>query len=98
MNPVDEFPLVLHKTYYHNGFFNLRVDYDHLVRKDDGPVVIVLPGEGGFEGRVGRSANSNGTARIFGGARLRAWFVAHFKVGDTVTVEFASPTLLRMRL
>jgi hypothetical protein len=94
---VERFPLTLHKTYYHNGFFNLRVDYDHLVRADDGPVVIVLPGHGGFEGRVSRNANLNGTARIYGGARLRDWFVANFEPGDVIIVEFASPTLLRIR-
>ena len=42
-NPVYE--LTLHKTYYDDGFFNLGVGVEGLVRPDNGPVTIELASE-----------------------------------------------------
>jgi hypothetical protein len=39
----------------------------------------------------------NGTARIHGGAELRDWFQRHSKVMDTVSVEFLSPAMIRLK-
>lgn len=36
------FPLVLQKTYYKQGFFNVTVDFDHFVRSTEGQVDLVL--------------------------------------------------------
>ena len=95
MNKNTVFPLRLEKTYYDNGLFNVRRAFDHLVTSDNGPISLQL-GRGGpvIEGSVSRDAQSNGTARIFGGARLRNWFQQNYAMGDTVTVRFDTPSHL----
>ena len=80
--------LTLHRTYYMKGFFNVRVDFDRYVRSDDGPVKLVCGDHIQVAGRVTRTANLNGTARIFGGAALRDWFQMNFEQGETVKVDF----------
>jgi len=92
------FVLTLQQTYYDHGFFNVTVDYDGYVRDREGPVHLVLgeEGEQTIEGRIDRHANQNGTARIHGGPRLRAWFQANFQVMALVAVDLGSPDLIQL--
>jgi len=88
---VPIFRLKLEKTYYEKGFFNVPVDFDRYVLASDGLIELIL-GKGNLPitGKVYRTANQNGTARIWGGAKLRDWFKANFKSHDIVTVDFTS--------
>lgn len=90
------FPLRLEKTYYNMGFFNIKLDFDHLVRSDDGPVTLQLGNSGFVQGYVNRRANINGTARVMGGASLRDWFRQNYAMGDIVPVTFHAPDLLAL--
>ncbi len=91
------FPLKLERSYYEKGFFNVPVRYDDLVRKEDGPVVLLLGDESQIEGYVNRSsANNNRTARVIGRAALRDWFKENYSHGDTVPITFESPQRLRL--
>ena len=89
------FVLRLEQTYYDQGFFNITVDHDRYVGAE-GRVELVL-GEGATAGgRIDRNANTNGTARIRGGAPLRAWFQRGYSKGDSVPVRFRSPRILEL--
>jgi len=86
-----KFQLVLEKTYYNQGFFNVKIDHDRYIRKTEGPITVQL----GTDGRelictVNRTANMNNTARILGRSKLRDWFYANFKPMETVWVEVVS--------
>lgn len=87
------FRLRLWKTYYNQGFFNVRREFDQYVG-DEGPVTLMLRGNGRIAGYVNRSANLNGTARVMGRATLRDWFQSNYSVGDTVPVRFETPRRL----
>lgn len=85
------FKLILQKTYYRQGFFNVTVDFDRFVRSTEGPVGLVLgKSRDKIEGKINRSANRNGTARIMGGAKLRDWFCDTHKLGDVVDIDLSS--------
>ena len=88
----------LMKTYSEKGFFNVGVDYQRFVTMQDGPFDIFLGDstEPIVGGRVNRSANQNATPRIYGNKALQVFFQAHWKVGDTVRVEFISPIAVRV--
>lgn len=89
------FQLVLHPTYYNNGFFNVLREFDRYVRRDEGPVTLVLGNRFQEIGaRVDRNANRNGTARIIGNAPLLRWFQREYHEKDVVPVRFASPDRL----
>lgn len=84
------FPLVVHQTYWNQGFFNVRVEFDDLV-ESGGTVWLLLEAERHrIEATINRSANQNGTARIMGGPGLRDWFQRHCRVGQTVFVDLSS--------
>ena len=87
-----KFLQTLERTYYNQGFFNVKVAYDGLIRKDDGPIAIQF-GYGGhaIPGRVDRRANLNSTARIHGRSALKKWFHANFQVGECVVVDVQAP-------
>ena len=92
---MQTFHLTLQPTYYRHGFFNVAVACDHHLRPDEGPVLLKLGRHGvDIEARVTRRANRNGTARVYGGARLRDWFQRSFAVGDTVDIDLQSPNWL----
>jgi hypothetical protein len=89
-NPVYE--LTLHKTYYKMGFFNLGVDVEQYIRKDEGPINILLgDAKKKIIGQVDRSANKNGTPRIFAGKELINWFQNNFNLKDKVQIDILSP-------
>ena len=93
------FPMTLQKTYRDMGFFNVTVEYDGYVRRTEGPVELLLVDgrtEERLQARVNRTAQSNGTARIMGGTRLRDWFQHHYRVGDQVDVDIRSPEHIRI--
>ena len=94
MSTHSVFPLRLEKTYYNNGFFNVKRAFDHLVRSDDGPVTLQLGSDGSIPGHVNRTANMNGTARVMGGARLGDWFRQNYAMGDIVPITFHAPDRL----
>ena len=89
--------LTLYKTYYNQGFWNVPVDLDRYVRKDEGPITLVL-GQSGLEVQafVNRSANQNGTARIMGRSALRKWFQQNYDVMDDVPVRFVAPNRITL--
>lgn len=92
--------LTLHKSYFNHGFFNVPVAFDACVRRDEGPVSLVLISSAGEQrgtARVDRNANPNGTARIFGGTTLRDWFQRRFRQGDHVEVDLSSSETLLIR-
>ena len=89
------FALKLQKTYYRQGFFNVTADFDRYVRSSDGRIRLRL-GRNGPEitATVKRSANLNGTARIYGRVALRDWFRREFKLLDTVNVDLTSQEVI----
>jgi len=94
-NPV--YYLTLYPTYYDNGFFNLGVAVDALIRPDSGPIKIELgSSHRSIEGHVNRNANQNGTPRVHGGTELRDWFQATYEVSDRLAVHILSPTRIRL--
>lgn len=96
--PANGFSFTLQKTYYERGFFNVPAESDGQVRSAEGPIELVLDNmEQTVPARLDRKANSNGTARIFGGVKLRAWFRANFGAMDVVQVAVESPDVLRLR-
>lgn len=92
---MPTFKLTLQKTYYKMGFFNVGVTHNRFVRKTEGPVRIRLGHDGPeIVGRVDRSANQNGTARVMGGAPLKRWLQANFVAMDIVDVDLSSDDLI----
>lgn len=93
--PMPIFNLVLQKTYFNQGFFNVSVDYDRFVRKTEGQIKIKLGGHGlEILGTISRKANRNGTARIMGNAALKNWFQNNFEPMDTVAVDLSSQDIV----
>jgi hypothetical protein len=95
---VPIFKLRLESTYYNRGFFNVRVGFDDYVRPTAGPVTLLLgEREQQIGGYVDRTANQNGTARIFGRSPLKDWFQTNFAMYDIVDVDFLSFEIIHLR-
>lgn len=92
MTSLPVYKLTLHKTYYDKGFFNLGIDVERFVRSDSGPIAILLgDSKARIEGRVDRTANVNGTPRVFGGVELQNWFQRSYDLKDVIDVCIMSP-------
>lgn len=92
-----QFEVVLHPTYYHQGFFNVRVPFEHLFGGDGEDVeIFVQGGEDPITGMINRTANRNGTPRIMGGAALRDWFRAAAEEGQALQVDVRTKNSIRL--
>ncbi|MFA8020643.1 GIY-YIG nuclease family protein [Bremerella cremea] len=95
---IGRFPITLHPTYMRSGFFNVGVDHQMLLGQDGETIEFFLgDAEAPIMGTINRSANSNHTPRLMGGAGLRDWFQAEFAVGEEMVVEALSPRSVRLR-
>ena len=87
-----KFEQVLEPTYYNNGFFNVKVEFDRFIRNTNGPIAIQLGyGQYVVPGRVDRKANLNNTARIYGRTKLKNWFQSNFGLGQSIIVDIRAP-------
>lgn len=92
-----EFEVTLHTTYYHQGFFNVRVPFEHLFGGDGEPIEIFVTGaDEPITGMINRTANTNGTPRIMGGRLLRDWFYEAMEEKGVVRVDVLTPNSIRM--
>jgi curved DNA-binding protein CbpA len=90
------FRLTLQPTYYRTGFFNVTVEYDRFVRRSEGSVQLILGNNEQIQGKINRTANLNGTARVYGGGELRRWFQDHHDPLDTVNIDLSSFEQIRI--
>jgi ribonuclease VapC len=90
--------IVLHRTYYQQGFFNVPVEHDKRFGPHNSKIEILLEdATDPIDGVINRTAQRNGTARILGHARLRDYFRSHFQPGDSVSLMIESPQRIRIR-
>ena len=92
IDPV--FELTLEQSYYAGGFFNVPVAYDDYLGESGSSVELTLGRGAPARGRIDRKANRNGTARVYGGVAMRAWFQRHHAQGDRVLVRIRTPNRL----
>jgi len=96
-NSIPKFKLRLRKTYYHQGFFNVTREFDPYIGKNEAEIEFHLfDSDVVLHGRINRTANLNGTARIMGGKELKRWFQSRFKIGDFIGVEFLTKNSVRL--
>jgi hypothetical protein len=90
--------VTLEKTYYNQGFFNVPVKYSDDFGADEALIEIQLGNNPKdlIQGRIDRTANTNGTPRIMVGKILTHWIQKNFKQGDTLTVDILSETSIRL--
>lgn len=97
--PLGEFQVVLHTTYYHQGFFNVRVPQQELFAGDGEPIEIFVSREvEPIEGMINRTANTNGTPRIMGGRQLRDWFYEAAQEKGEIRVIVMTPNSIRLEV
>ncbi|MEI7695350.1 MAG: GIY-YIG nuclease family protein [Chlorobium sp.] len=89
--------LILHKTYFNKGFFNVGVEYARHFGNDLEKINIFCNGENVMIiGHINRSANKNNTPRIMGGVQLKRWFQQNVGINGKFCLEILSPTSIRI--
>jgi hypothetical protein len=97
-NSIATFVLVVHKTYYNQGFFNVGVSHAaHF--GGDGQEIEILCGNGDqpLIGTINRTANNNETPRIMGGKGLRDWFQRNVREMQEVNISVISQNAIRIQ-
>lgn len=95
--PIAQFLLVVQKTYYRMGFFNVGVGQSTLFG-GDGQEIEIFCGDAAqpIIGTINRTANNNQTPRIMGGKGLRDWFQRNVREMQEVHVTLLSPNAIRI--
>src|SRR5690606_17317693 len=94
-----EFQVTLHTTYYHQGFFNVRVQYQDLFAGDGEPIEIFVSGQSEpITGMINRTANTNGTPRVMGGRELRDWFYEAATEKADIRVIVMTPNSIKLEI
>jgi hypothetical protein len=86
------FEVILGKTYYRNGFFNVPVRFSTLF-PSHGSEISIYCGDSRtlMRATVDRKANqTNQTPRIYGRGSLANWFGVYNRLDDTATIRIVS--------
>jgi hypothetical protein len=95
--PTVTFPLVVQKTYYKQGFFNVSVAFEKVFGGDGQEIEIFCgDAEQPIVGTINRTANTNHTPRIMGGKGLRDWFRRAMQELQEASVAVLSPNAIRI--
>jgi hypothetical protein len=89
---VDSFSILLYKTYFNSGFFNVPVLHSQSLGAD-GEQIDIFCGQmpSPITGSINRRCNATNAPRIMGGAGLRDWLQKNAKVTDEISVSVYSP-------
>ena len=95
--PRASFPLVVQRTYYNQGFFNVGVSHAQLFG-GHGQTIDIFCGNADkpIVGMINRTANNNQAPRIMGGTGLRDWFQRHMQEMPVAIVTMLSQTAIRI--
>jgi hypothetical protein len=89
--------LIVQKTYYNSGFFNVPVGYSKFFGADLQTISIYCEGKTDpIIGFINRTANKNSSPRIMGGADSKRWFQSDSKEMGEIDVEILSPTSIKL--
>jgi hypothetical protein len=95
VNP--KFTLTLHRTYFNQGFFNVSIDCQHYFGSDLEKINIYCGSEQlQIIGYINRTANTNGTPRIMGGAQLKQWIQKSATEMGSLNVEIVAQNSIRL--
>jgi hypothetical protein len=92
------FDIELGKTYYGQGFFNVKTEFSELFGTDKKIIEIQLGDESEniIKGYINRTANENGTPRIMGGKTLTDWIKNNFTLGELLNVKILSTIAIKI--
>ena len=98
INSAGSFVIILGRTYFNQGFFNVPVKYSKKFAGNNSRIEILLGNTtNSIEGYINRHANKNGTPRIMGGSELKRWIQKKFKLGDKMKIHIFSPSSIGLR-
>lgn len=84
--------------YLSKGFFNVPTRYSRLFGSDQDHIRILCGGDKvALQGRIDRSANTNATPRVLGGAPLKRWFEEHVGLNKPVDIDILAPNAVWLR-
>ena len=89
---ITSFPLIIQRTYYNTGFFNVPSAYSNAFG-NDGETIDIYCGNDHhpITASINRRANLNNTPRIMGGAGLKKWIQGNVSMMDEIKVSVSSP-------
>lgn len=95
--PASTFVFTMQPTYWARGFFNVGMANSASLGADGQPIEIYCGDAADpILGSINRTANTNGTPRIFGGRALRVWVQANVEEMAQVRVDVLTPTAIRL--
>ena len=94
---VDAFLIVLQKTYFNSGFFNVPVAHAASLGADGEQIdifcgTIAEP----ITGVINRRCNASNAPRVMGGTGLRDWLQSHANMMEEIVVHVTSPNEIRI--
>jgi len=93
------FTLIVEKTYYNSGFFNISVKYEKYFGSNNEDIEILCENNPkSIIGKINRTANKNETPRIMGGKDLRCWFKENSQEMGEIEVEIMNKNKICLKL
>jgi len=95
---IKTFEIILGKTYYRQGFFNVSQKFSDSFGADKAIIEILLGNDNkdSIQGNINRTANPNGTPRIMGRKGLTDWIQNNFKENDLLKVDILTNVSIKL--
>ena len=92
------FNVLIGKTYFAQGFFNVPVDFARYFDKHGSAILINCAGmRDPIVGKINRTVNSTDAPRILGGIALKEWLKSSLRQGDAIRVEIQDKTHINVK-
>jgi hypothetical protein len=81
---ITSFKINLGEAYYNQGFMNPGVKASEYLGNHNEEVTIILSGNKKLKSKIDRTANPNGSVRLYFGKDLSEWYKRKYKLGDSL--------------
>jgi hypothetical protein len=100
-NHLSKFSFKLNGTYWNSAVFNVPSSESHLLAGDREPITVRLTNKNGtisISHHINRTANPNGTPRIYLGNDYKNWIHNNFQPEQLVTCTILNPNEIRIEV
>lgn len=88
---MNNYQIILGKTYYNKGYFNVGIAASYSLGLNGESITLVSENQQNLLFKINRTANKNGSVRIYGGKELIVFFQNNYKLFDVLKFQLINP-------
>jgi hypothetical protein len=93
---MNNYSIRLGITYYNNGFFNVGKTASNNLGEHEEDLKLILQDKNEILVKINKTANRNGSVRIYGGSTLRSFIQQNFHLYDIMEFQIQGLNVIKI--